>query len=77
MRKHNNELFLVVSAGHYNHIIEGSKNKEFRDFSRFWIRRIWNGKPQTVRFQRGYTREQARLKSSASRLPIATTRSTR
>ena len=62
METNNNELFLVVSAGHYDHIIEGSKNKEFRDFSRFWIQRIWNGKPKTVRFQRGYTKAQARFK---------------
>ena len=62
MESNSNELFLVVSAGHYDNILTRMKNKEFRDFSRFWIQRIWNGKPKTVRFQRGYTREQARFK---------------
>ena len=62
MRTNINELFLVVSAGHYDNILAGLKNKEFRDFSPFWIRRIWAKKPKTVRFQRGYAREQTRFK---------------
>lgn len=60
--KTDNELYLVVAAKHFDDILAGRKTKEWRVITPFWKKRIYDRRPKTVRFQRGYSKEQARFK---------------
>ena len=55
------EAFAIVAGSLFDDIVAGRKTKEWRDITPFWISRLYYNRPQTIRFQRGYSRIQARF----------------
>ena len=55
------EAFAIVAGQVFDDIVAGKKNKGWRSITPFWISRLYYTRPQTIRFQRGYSQIQARF----------------
>ena len=51
------KLHLVLKAKWYDMIVTGEKPYEYRDFNKYWIKRIWMKRKiiQSIVFHRAYT----------------------
>ena len=52
----NDTLFLPLKAKWYDMIESGEKTEEYREFKKYWFKRLANKKYKYVRFSYGYTR---------------------